>query len=205
MPNKTKKDKESPKTGKGNKSGGQENSEHERLGSGLAQDDPHVTTWSALQSPNTRRISVSTCVRRFDRSSVSVSAAEDYSGVQTQAQNVNIMPQVQGSNRKNSNSVPPTTQLLKGKQPGPQTPLKKDKRQSSSRFSLSNNRELQKLPAFKVKPSVALNPACLISSLTDDALSCVPVHRALHVSFMSTKPSRYVTRETDSGRYTERA
>lgn len=55
----------------------------------------------------------------------------------------------QGSNRKASNSVPPTTQLLKGKQPGSQTPVKKDKRQSSSRFSLSNNRELQKLPAFK--------------------------------------------------------
>ena len=55
----------------------------------------------------------------------------------------------QGSNRKGSNSVPPATQLLKGKQPGSQTPVKKDKRQSSSRFSLSNNRELQKLPAFK--------------------------------------------------------
>lgn len=55
----------------------------------------------------------------------------------------------QSSNRKASNSVPPTTQLLKGKQPGSQTPVKKDKRQSSSRFSLSNNRELQKLPAFK--------------------------------------------------------
>lgn len=55
----------------------------------------------------------------------------------------------QSSNRKTSNSVPPTTQLLKGKQPGSQTPVKKDKRQSSSRFSLSNNRELQKLPAFK--------------------------------------------------------
>ncbi|KAJ8341658.1 hypothetical protein SKAU_G00339490 [Synaphobranchus kaupii] len=55
----------------------------------------------------------------------------------------------EGSNKKNSNSVPPTTQLLKAKQPGLQTPVKKEKRQSSSRFSLSNNRELQKLPAFK--------------------------------------------------------
>lgn len=55
----------------------------------------------------------------------------------------------QSANRKASNSIPPTTQLLKGKQPGSQTPVKKDKRQSSSRFSLSNNRELQKLPAFK--------------------------------------------------------
>lgn len=55
----------------------------------------------------------------------------------------------QSANRKASNSVPPTTQLLKGKQPGSQAPVKKDKRQISSRFSLSNNRELQKLPAFK--------------------------------------------------------
>ncbi|KAI1897868.1 hypothetical protein AGOR_G00087690 [Albula goreensis] len=60
----------------------------------------------------------------------------------------------EGSNRKTSgNSTPPTTQLLKGKQPGSQTPVKKEKRQSSSRFSLSNNRELQKLPAFKVGQS----------------------------------------------------
>ncbi|CDQ59971.1 unnamed protein product [Oncorhynchus mykiss] len=84
MPNKAKKEKDSPKYGKVGKTGGQENSDIE-----------------------------------------------------------------QGSNRKGSNSVPPTTQLLKGKQLGSQMPVKKDKRQSSSRFSLSNNRELQKLPAFK--------------------------------------------------------
>eukprot|EP00064_Thunnus_orientalis_P002308 superscaffoldBa00000163_g2315 len=98
MPNKTKKDKESPKSGKVGKSGGQENSEHE-----------------------------------------------------------------QGSNRKASNSVPPTTQLLKGKQPGSQTPVKKDKRQSSSRFSLSNNRELQKLPAFKAWAALFSPVSCLSS------------------------------------------
>ncbi|KAL1254230.1 hypothetical protein QQF64_016459 [Cirrhinus molitorella] len=83
MPNKTKKDKDSPKSTKVGKTGGQENSEHE------------------------------------------------------------------GSNKKGGNSVPPTTQLLKGKAAGSQTPVKKEKRPSSSRFSLSNNRELQKLPAFK--------------------------------------------------------
>ncbi|KAL0165322.1 hypothetical protein M9458_041075, partial [Cirrhinus mrigala] len=54
-----------------------------------------------------------------------------------------------GSNKKGANSVPPTTQLLKGKAAGSQAPVKKEKRPSSSRFSLSNNRELQKLPAFK--------------------------------------------------------
>ncbi|KAG8011186.1 Serine/threonine-protein phosphatase 2A 56 kDa regulatory subunit gamma isoform, partial [Nibea albiflora] len=69
----------------------------------------------------------------------------------------------QGSNRKASNSVPPTTQLLKGKQPGSQTPVKKDKRQSSSRFSLSNNRELQKLPAFKAWAALFSPVSCLSS------------------------------------------
>ncbi|KAM7368102.1 hypothetical protein PAMP_014352 [Pampus punctatissimus] len=114
MPNKTKKDKESPKSGKVGKSGGQENSEHE-----------------------------------------------------------------QGSNRKASNSVPPTTQLLKGKQPGSQTPVKKDKRQSSSRFSLSNNRELQKLPAFKDVPPAEqeklfiqkLRQCCVLFDFVSDPLS----------------------------------
>ncbi|XP_040919961.1 protein phosphatase 2, regulatory subunit B', gamma b isoform X1 [Toxotes jaculatrix] len=114
MPNKTKKDKESPKSGKVSKSGGQENSEHE-----------------------------------------------------------------QSSNRKASNSVPPTTQLLKGKQPGSQTPVKKDKRQSSSRFSLSNNRELQKLPAFKDVPPAEqeklfiqkLRQCCVLFDFVSDPLS----------------------------------
>uniref|UniRef100_A0A7N8XBI1 Serine/threonine protein phosphatase 2A regulatory subunit n=1 Tax=Mastacembelus armatus TaxID=205130 RepID=A0A7N8XBI1_9TELE len=113
MPNKTKKDKESPKSGKVGKSGGQENSEHE------------------------------------------------------------------SSNRKTSNSVPPTTQLLKGKQPGSQTPVKKDKRQSSSRFSLSNNRELQKLPAFKDVPPAEqeklfiqkLRQCCVLFDFVSDPLS----------------------------------
>ncbi|XP_077408778.1 protein phosphatase 2, regulatory subunit B', gamma b isoform X2 [Vanacampus margaritifer] len=114
MPNKTKKDKDSSKSGKVGKSGGgQENSQHE------------------------------------------------------------------GSNRKTSNSVPPTTQLLKGKQPGSQTPVKKDKRQSSSCFSLSNNRELQKLPAFKDVPPTEqeklfiqkLRQCCVLFDFVSDPLS----------------------------------
>uniref|UniRef100_A0A8C5HJ50 Serine/threonine protein phosphatase 2A regulatory subunit n=1 Tax=Gouania willdenowi TaxID=441366 RepID=A0A8C5HJ50_GOUWI len=113
MPNKTKKDKDSTKSGKVAKSGGQENSEHE------------------------------------------------------------------SSNRKTSNSVPPTTQLLKGKQPGSQTPVKKDRRQSSSRFSLSNNRELQKLPAFKDVPLAEqeklfiqkLRQCCVLFDFVSDPLS----------------------------------
>ncbi|XP_071268955.1 serine/threonine-protein phosphatase 2A 56 kDa regulatory subunit gamma isoform-like isoform X2 [Salvelinus alpinus] len=85
----------------------------------------------------------------------------------------------EGSNRKGSNSVPPATQLLKGKQPGSQTPVKKDKRQSSSRFSLSNNRELQKLPAFKdVAPAEQeklfvqkLRQCCVLFDFLSDPLS----------------------------------
>uniref|UniRef100_A0AAQ5YSP4 Serine/threonine protein phosphatase 2A regulatory subunit n=1 Tax=Amphiprion ocellaris TaxID=80972 RepID=A0AAQ5YSP4_AMPOC len=83
------------------------------------------------------------------------------------------------SNRKASNSAPPTTQLLKGKQPGSQTPVKKDKRQSSSRFSLSNNRELQKLPAFKDVPPAEqeklfiqkLRQCCVLFDFVSDPLS----------------------------------
>uniref|UniRef100_A0A8D3A2E0 Serine/threonine protein phosphatase 2A regulatory subunit n=1 Tax=Scophthalmus maximus TaxID=52904 RepID=A0A8D3A2E0_SCOMX len=113
MPNKAKKDKETSKSTKVAKSGGQENSDHE------------------------------------------------------------------SSNRKASNSVPPTTQLLKGKQPGSQTPVKKDKRQSSSRFSLSNNRELQKLPAFKDVPPAEqeklfiqkLRQCCVLFDFVSDPLS----------------------------------
>ncbi|XP_014061352.2 serine/threonine-protein phosphatase 2A 56 kDa regulatory subunit gamma isoform isoform X2 [Salmo salar] len=85
----------------------------------------------------------------------------------------------EGSNRKGSNSVPPATQLLKGKQPGSQTPVKKDKRQSSSRFSLSNNRELQKLPAFKDVPPAEqeklfvqkLRQCCVLFDFLSDPLS----------------------------------
>uniref|UniRef100_A0A803VEL3 Uncharacterized protein n=1 Tax=Ficedula albicollis TaxID=59894 RepID=A0A803VEL3_FICAL len=45
--------------------------------------------------------------------------------------------------------TPPPAQLSKIKVPAPQTVVKKEKRQSSSRFNVSNNRELQKLPALK--------------------------------------------------------
>lgn len=48
---------------------------------------------------------------------------------------------------KNAN-VPPPTQLTKIKYSGTQY-IKKDKRQTSSRFNISKNRELQKLPPLK--------------------------------------------------------
>jgi len=45
-------------------------------------------------------------------------------------------------------NVPPPTQINKIKYPGPPH-IKKDRRQSSSRFNISKNRELQKLPLLK--------------------------------------------------------
>ncbi|KAF4532339.1 hypothetical protein B566_EDAN003642 [Ephemera danica] len=47
------------------------------------------------------------------------------------------------------NAPPPPTQINKLKFSGPPH-VKKDKRQSSSRFNVSKNRELQKLPSLKV-------------------------------------------------------
>ncbi|XP_048456045.1 serine/threonine-protein phosphatase 2A 56 kDa regulatory subunit delta isoform-like [Rhincodon typus] len=57
--------------------------------------------------------------------------------------------EVEISNKRPNNSTPPTTQLTKIKFPGPTAVVKKEKRQSSSRFNISNNRELQKLPPLK--------------------------------------------------------
>uniref|UniRef100_A0A8C1P4E0 Serine/threonine protein phosphatase 2A regulatory subunit n=1 Tax=Cyprinus carpio TaxID=7962 RepID=A0A8C1P4E0_CYPCA len=113
MPNKPKKEKDSPKSAKVGKTGGQENSEHE------------------------------------------------------------------GSNKKGTNSVPPAAQLLKGKASGSQAPLKKEKRPSSSRFSLSSSRELQKLPALKDVPPAEqeklfvqkLRQCCVLFDFISDPLS----------------------------------
>lgn len=47
-------------------------------------------------------------------------------------------------------SHPPPTAIAKIKYPGPPH-IKRDKRQNSSRFNVSKNRELQKLPFLKGK------------------------------------------------------
>uniref|UniRef100_A0A8C5QV44 Serine/threonine protein phosphatase 2A regulatory subunit n=1 Tax=Leptobrachium leishanense TaxID=445787 RepID=A0A8C5QV44_9ANUR len=114
MPNKTKKEKEPPKAGKGVKSGkeGQDNPEHEV------------------------------------------------------------------SNKK-ANSTPPPAQVSKIKVPTPQVVVKKEKRQSSSRFNVSNNRELQKLPALKDVPPAEqeklfvqkLRQCCVLFDFVSDPLS----------------------------------
>ncbi|XP_065822732.1 serine/threonine-protein phosphatase 2A 56 kDa regulatory subunit delta isoform-like [Labrus bergylta] len=49
-----------------------------------------------------------------------------------------------GSNKK----VPPATQLMRVKQPGSHSAVKREKRFSTSSFPLSANRELHKLPAL---------------------------------------------------------
>lgn len=53
------------------------------------------------------------------------------------------------SSRKNSLAATPSTVSSKIKVPIPQPIVKKEKRQNSSRFNASNNRELQKLPSLK--------------------------------------------------------
>ncbi|KAK1158696.1 serine/threonine-protein phosphatase 2A 56 kDa regulatory subunit gamma isoform isoform X1 [Acipenser oxyrinchus oxyrinchus] len=88
-------------------------------------------------------------------------------------------PEHETSNKKNSNNTPPTTQVSKVKLPGPQTPVKKEKRRSSSRVNLSNNRELQKLPAFKDAPPAEqeklfvqkLRQCCVLFDFVSDPLS----------------------------------
>ncbi|XP_077179832.1 serine/threonine-protein phosphatase 2A 56 kDa regulatory subunit gamma isoform isoform X2 [Paroedura picta] len=80
---------------------------------------------------------------------------------------------------KKSNSIPPTTQLSKIKVPPPQAVAKKEKRQSSSRFSISSNRELQKLPALKDVPPAEqeklfiqkLRQCCVLFDFVSDPLS----------------------------------
>ncbi len=60
---------------------------------------------------------------------------------------------LQGTDNKNNNEdskAPPPTPFNKIKYSGPPY-LKKDKRQSSSRFNVSKNRELKALPQLKGK------------------------------------------------------
>ncbi|XP_062974130.1 serine/threonine-protein phosphatase 2A 56 kDa regulatory subunit gamma isoform isoform X2 [Elgaria multicarinata webbii] len=80
---------------------------------------------------------------------------------------------------KKSSTIPPATQLSKIKVPPAQAVVKKEKRQSSSRFSISNNRELQKLPALKDVPPAEqeklfiqkLRQCCVLFDFVSDPLS----------------------------------
>ncbi|XP_060611197.1 serine/threonine-protein phosphatase 2A 56 kDa regulatory subunit gamma isoform isoform X2 [Anolis sagrei] len=80
---------------------------------------------------------------------------------------------------KKSNTITPTAQLSKIKVPPAPAVSKKEKRQSSSRFSISNNRELQKLPALKDVPPAEqeklfiqkLRQCCVLFDFVSDPLS----------------------------------
>ncbi|XP_062948203.1 serine/threonine-protein phosphatase 2A 56 kDa regulatory subunit gamma isoform isoform X3 [Cynocephalus volans] len=81
--------------------------------------------------------------------------------------------------RKNSLVAVPSTVSTKIKVPAPQPVAKKDKRQNSSRFSASNNRELQKLPSLKDVPPAdqeklfiqKLRQCCVLFDFVSDPLS----------------------------------
>uniref|UniRef100_A0AAQ4RLH1 Serine/threonine protein phosphatase 2A regulatory subunit n=1 Tax=Gasterosteus aculeatus aculeatus TaxID=481459 RepID=A0AAQ4RLH1_GASAC len=85
----------------------------------------------------------------------------------------------QRGRKRPSNSTPPPTQLNKIKYSGGRQLVKKERRQSSSRFSLTKNRELQKLPALKDSPPVEqeelfvqkLRQCCVLFDFISDPLS----------------------------------
>ncbi|XP_031212675.1 serine/threonine-protein phosphatase 2A 56 kDa regulatory subunit gamma isoform isoform X2 [Mastomys coucha] len=83
--------------------------------------------------------------------------------------------------RKNSLAAVPSSTSTKIKVPIPQpvVPVKKDKRQNSSRFNASSNRELQKLPSLKDVPPAdqeklfiqKLRQCCVLFDFVSDPLS----------------------------------
>uniref|UniRef100_A0A8C2MST5 Serine/threonine-protein phosphatase 2A 56 kDa regulatory subunit n=1 Tax=Cricetulus griseus TaxID=10029 RepID=A0A8C2MST5_CRIGR len=88
-------------------------------------------------------------------------------------------PEPSLSNKRPSNSTPPPTQLSKIKYSGGPQIVKKERQQSSSRFNLSKNRELQKLPALKDLPTQEseelfiqkLRQCCVLFDFVSDPLS----------------------------------
>ncbi|XP_007433459.1 serine/threonine-protein phosphatase 2A 56 kDa regulatory subunit gamma isoform isoform X2 [Python bivittatus] len=80
---------------------------------------------------------------------------------------------------KKSNTVSPTAQLSKIKVTSTPAVAKKEKRQSSSKFSITSNRELQKLPALKDVPPAEqeklfiqkLRQCCVLFDFVSDPLS----------------------------------
>uniref|UniRef100_A0A8C9WKZ1 Serine/threonine protein phosphatase 2A regulatory subunit n=1 Tax=Scleropages formosus TaxID=113540 RepID=A0A8C9WKZ1_SCLFO len=90
-----------------------------------------------------------------------------------------IATQQQTASKRPSNSTPPPTQLNKIKYSGGPQIVKKERRQSSSRFNLSKNRELQKLPALKDAPPMEreelfvqkLRQCCVLFDFVTDPLS----------------------------------
>ncbi|XP_028563927.1 serine/threonine-protein phosphatase 2A 56 kDa regulatory subunit gamma isoform isoform X1 [Podarcis muralis] len=83
------------------------------------------------------------------------------------------------ASKKSSSTVVPATQIAKIKTPPVQPVVKKEKRQSSSKFNLANNRELQKLLALKDVPPgeqeklfiQKLRQCCVLFDFVSDPLS----------------------------------
>ncbi len=79
----------------------------------------------------------------------------------------------------NNSSVPPQTQLSKIRYSGVSPTLKRERRQSSSRFNVSKNREIQKLPALKDANASEreelliskINQCCVLFDFVTDPLS----------------------------------
>ncbi|XP_075003527.1 serine/threonine-protein phosphatase 2A 56 kDa regulatory subunit delta isoform isoform X4 [Calonectris borealis] len=105
--------------------------------------------------------------------------AENSEEAQQPQQQPQQQQQQQTSNKRPSNSAPPPTQLNKIKYSGGPQIVKKERRHSSSRFNLSKNRELQKLPALKDAPPhereelfiQKLRQCCVLFDFISDPLS----------------------------------
>uniref|UniRef100_A0A673YHT5 Serine/threonine protein phosphatase 2A regulatory subunit n=3 Tax=Salmoninae TaxID=504568 RepID=A0A673YHT5_SALTR len=101
------------------------------------------------------------------------------SGKDTGTENADEAQQQQTASKRPSNSTPPPTQLNKIKYSGGPQIVKKERRQSSSRFNLAKNRELQKLPALKDAPLIdreelfvqKLRQCCVLFDFVTDPLS----------------------------------
>lgn len=84
-----------------------------------------------------------------------------------------------GGSKRPPSLAPPPTQLNKIKYSPATTVVKKERRHSSSRFSLSKNRELQKLPPLKDAPTLEreelfvqkLRQCCVLFDFVSDPLS----------------------------------
>ncbi|XP_067336563.1 serine/threonine-protein phosphatase 2A 56 kDa regulatory subunit delta isoform-like [Channa argus] len=88
----------------------------------------------------------------------------------------------EGSNKK----VPPSTQVMRVKQPGSHSAMKREKRFSTSSFPLSANRELHKLsplavcPAcvsFEMTPKGESGDTVRESNLPDPPLECTDLEK----------------------------
>ncbi|KAF0027930.1 hypothetical protein F2P81_020671 [Scophthalmus maximus] len=101
------------------------------------------------------------------------------SGKDAAADSCDEAQQQQSGSKRPSNSTPPPTQLNKIKYSGGPQLVKKERRHSSSRFSLTKNRELQKLTALKDAPPPEreelfvqkLRQCCVLFDFLSDPLS----------------------------------